>query len=149
MITTGVAMKVYDLCCENDHRFEGWFSSEGDFVQQSERALIACPMCDSRAIKKLLSAPRLNLSGGNSEQKQQGIEEKAQALMLKMTRHVLANTDDVGENFAEEARRIHYSEIPERGIRGVTTAEERASLADEGIDILPLPLPDVIKQALQ
>lgn len=61
-------------------------------------------------------------------------------------RHVLANTEDVGERFAEEARRMHYKEAPERGIRGTTSREEAQELAEEGIDVMPLLVPDVLKQ---
>lgn len=72
-----------------------------------------------------------------------------QAQLLALTRHVLAHTEDVGNRFAEEARRMHYKEVPEHGIRGVTTAEERVALAEEGIDVMALPMPDVLKETLQ
>jgi hypothetical protein len=66
-----------------------------------------------------------------------------------MARQVLAQTTDVGENFAEEARKIHYGEQPERGIRGTATREETQMLFDEGIDVLPLALPAALKEPLQ
>lgn len=72
-----------------------------------------------------------------------------QALYLKAVRHVVENTEDVGERFVEEVRSIHQGEAPERAIRGQATAEERAELAEEGIDILSLPLPDSLKGPLQ
>jgi hypothetical protein len=68
---------------------------------------------------------------------------------LKAIRHVLANTEDVGERFADEARRIHYGEVAERGIRGQATPDEREALLDEGIEVMPLPLPAALKEPLQ
>ena len=69
-----------------------------------------------------------------------------QAQYLKAVRQVLAQTEDVGERFVEEARRMHYQEAPERGIRGSATAEDVQALADEGIDAFPLIVPDALKQ---
>ena len=66
-----------------------------------------------------------------------------------MVRHVIANTEDVGERFADEARRIHYGETEERAIRGQASAEEREALRDEGIEVHPLPVPAAFKDTLQ
>ena len=139
-------MKVYNLICEHDHRFEGWFSSEDDFKAQSDAHLIECPVCENHAVRKLPSAPRLNLSGAQENKPE---VEQVQKQFLEMVRKIVANTEDVGERFAEEARRIHYNEAPERAIRGVASVQEFAELADEGIDVLPLPLSDTLKQPLQ
>jgi hypothetical protein len=68
---------------------------------------------------------------------------------MKAVRHLLANTEDVGERFADEARRIHYGEAPERGIRGQASEQEREALRDEGIEVMPLPLPAALKEPLQ
>jgi hypothetical protein len=70
-------------------------------------------------------------------------------MMLRLARHLIKNTEDVGERFAEEARRIHYKEAPERGIRGQASAEEARELAQEGIDVLALPMPALLKEPLQ
>jgi hypothetical protein len=72
-----------------------------------------------------------------------------QAAWMKMVKHVMANTEDVGQNFAEEARRMHYGESEERKIRGKASLEETQELLDEGIDVLPLPVPDALKSGLQ
>lgn len=140
-------MKVYNLCCEHDHRFEGWFSSEDDFLTQSSQHLIECPLCGNQAIKRLPSSPRLNLSGATARAHDDS--NRVQDQLMEFARKVIADTEDVGTQFAEEARRIHYNEAPERGIRGVATVEERAELADEGIDVVSLPLPNTLKQSLQ
>jgi hypothetical protein len=72
-----------------------------------------------------------------------------QAALLKMVRHVVANTEDVGNSFPEEARKMHYGETEARNIRGHATPEETEELIDEGIAVMPLPLPDVLKEPLQ
>jgi hypothetical protein len=140
-------MKVYNLCCEHGHCFEGWFSSEDDFVSQSSELRIECPLCSDRSIKRLPSSPRLNLSGAPAPVADGSAQ--AQAQWIDFARHIMASTEDVGDRFAEEARRIHYNEVPEYGIRGVTTAEERSALAEEGIDVVSLPIPAALKQPLQ
>ena len=75
--------------------------------------------------------------------------QQIQAAMMNMVRHVMANTEDVGTQFAEEARKIHYGERGERNIRGQATREETEALIDEGIDVMALPVPDNLKGPLQ
>ncbi|QDZ27542.1 DUF1178 family protein [Noviherbaspirillum sp. UKPF54] len=140
-------MKVYNLSCDHEHRFEGWFSSEDDYASQLAQNRIACPVCESRSINKLPSAPRLNLS--SAQEPRGDATAKIQAQILSMVRKVIEGTEDVGERFADEARRIHYNESPERPIRGVATVAECEALVDEGIEVTPLPLPAALKQPLQ
>ena len=150
-------MKVLNLQCHTGHGFEGWFASEADFQAQSARGLVACPLCGDARISRLPSAPRLNLSGarapepatsnppGNRHPAPSGPAGPPtlamQAQWMKAVMQVLKNTEDVGERFPEEARRIHYGESAHRGIRGQASAQDRAALADEGIEVMPLPLP--------
>ena len=145
-------MKVLNLQCSNSHSFEGWFASEDDFQAQLGRGLVECPLCGDSAVSKMLSAPRLNLGASSPETRRDvaSVPEPAlQAAWMKMVRHVMANTDDVGERFAEEARRIHYGETEERGIRGQASAQETEALLEEGIGVLPLPMPKALKGPLQ
>lgn len=149
-------MKVLDLRCAQDHRFEGWFASEEEAQAQISRDLVQCPVCGDHAVTRLPSAPRLNLSGataprGAAKPAQQAAQQAAppatlQALYLKAVKQVLAQTEDVGDRFAEEARRMHYDEAPERGIRGSASPEEVQALAEEGIETFPLVVPDALKQ---
>lgn len=154
-------MKVFNLACEHDHRFEGWFGSAEAYDEQAGRGFVECPVCASRSIRKLPSAPRLNLSS-NQEPAHPAARtdrgqvaaamptpQQLQAMWIKMARHLAESTEDVGERFAEEARRIHYREAPERGIRGVASAEQRAELEDEGIEVFTFPLPAAAKEPLQ
>ena len=159
-------MKVLDLQCRQGHSFEGWFGSQDDYDAQRARGLVTCPLCHDSEISKMLSAPRLNLGHGAAPAKPSTdstapvpASETApvdaspmvqmQAALMHMVRQVMANTEDVGSRFAEEARKIHYGEREERNIRGQATREETEALLDEGIDVLPLPLPDVLKEPLQ
>lgn len=153
-------MKVLDLQCANGHLFEGWFGSEDDFQAQSARHLVTCPVCNDATVHKRLSAPRLNLGHGgepapspSSTPAGRGAEDpplaRLQAAWLRMARQVIAQTEDVGERFVSEARRMHHGDIPSRGIRGQVTAMEAAELLDEGVEILPLPLPEALKGPLQ
>jgi hypothetical protein len=150
-------MKVLDLRCALDHRFEGWFASDADFNRQIDASLIACPLCADKSIVRLPSAPRLNVSGARERpaepaatlQEGAPVEMTMQAAWLRAVQHVMSHTDDVGDRFAEEARRIHYGETDERAIRGRATPEEAESLKDEGIDVMSLPLPAALKGTLQ
>jgi len=75
--------------------------------------------------------------------------ERVQEAWMKMVKHVMANTEDVGQNFAEEARKMHYGESEERNIRGQASLEETQELMEEGIEVMPLPVPDSLKGGLQ
>ena len=149
-------MKVLDLQCAQRHIFEGWFASEADFSSQFDRGLVTCPLCADANITKMLSAPRLNLTTRRDAaipSADAGLGPSAasttQAAWLALAKHVMDHTDDVGEKFAEEARKIHYGEVKSRAIRGQASLEQTVSLLDEGIAVAPLVLPEVFKGPLQ
>jgi len=179
-------MKVLNLQCAGMHTFEGWFGSEEDYQSQRERGLVACPLCANTEVRKLPSAPRLNLGAAepraakpiaqeeglvpgsadapaasvpsqptanelasNLAQVHPEAVEMVQEAWMKMVKHVIANTEDVGQNFAEEARKMHYGESEERNIRGQASIEETKDLLEEGIEVMPLPVPDALKGGLQ
>ena len=150
-------MKVLNLRCANGHGFEGWFASEDDFLEQNGRGLLECPLCADKVVTRLPSAPRLNLSGArepaatvpSTAPSQPTQSADVQAAWLQAVRRLVAETEDVGERFADEARRIHYGEVPQRGIRGQATPEQREALRDEGIETFALPLPAALKGPVQ
>ena len=150
-------MKVLDLQCAHAHVFEGWFASEDEFASQLARGLVTCPMCGDSAVAKKLSAPRLNLGSPRepAAAAQQEVvttpshDAALQAAWLVMARRIVANTEDVGERFAEEARRIHYGETEQRGIRGKASHAQTEALMEEGIQVMPFALPEVLKGRLQ
>ena len=148
-------MIVFNLGCARNHRFDGWFGSSDDYEAQQKRGLLECPVCGDKTITKFLSAPRLNLAAGSSGEPaakeseasvpmtQEAAERArmlaAQTEFYKQLRAALEKSDDVGERFAEEARRIHYNEVEPRQIHGVTTRDEAVELLEEGVSVLPLP----------
>ena len=171
-------MKVLDLRCAKRHAFEGWFASEDDFRSQLVRGLVECPMCADSDIQKMPSAPRLNLGGHTAPVAESGSPQSGapvstpalvpqhnspevagpaevgngsaeQAAFLHALRHVLANTEDVGKRFADEARAMHYGDAEARSIRGQASAREAVELLEEGIEVLPLPMPAALKESLQ
>ena len=147
-------MKVLNLRCANGHGFEGWFASDDEFMSQNGGGLIECPLCADRIISRMPTAPRLNLSGQREPAAPADAQAAEAALPLQLqwvdaVRRMLDSTDDVGERFPEEARRIHYGEIEARGIRGQATPEERRALLEEGIEIMSLPIPAALKGPVQ
>ena len=164
-------MKVLNLRCAHDHRFEGWFASTADYESQCERGMVACPLCDDKSISRLPSAPRLNVSKQRHADVREAREPaptressdigkpctpaaevaqvRMQAQWLRAVRQVLNNTEDVGDRFPEEARRIHYGEAQERGIRGRASREDAEALRDEGIEVTALPVPEPLKGPVQ
>ena len=146
-------MKVFNLVCPLQHVFEGWFASESDFADQQQRGLLTCPMCGAGGIAKGLSAPRLNLKGPRAEPdpapRAADAPQEMMRRWLEWSRQVVAHSDDVGAEFAEQARQMHRGELEQRAIRGSLSDSEHAALADEGIEVVPLWLPESAKQTLQ
>ncbi|CAN7505337.1 DUF1178 family protein [Variovorax paradoxus] len=157
-------MKVLDLRCSHGHGFEGWFASNEAFETQLAAGLVECPVCADTRIVKLLSAPRLNLGNAKAPAEvaaasslpssapakaQAPAEQSPEARWMRAVREVLAKTEDVGDRFADEARRMHYGEAEERGIRGQATREQAEALLEEGIPVMALPIPAALKETLQ
>ena len=140
-------MKVFSLRCEHKHVFEGWFASGEAYDSQLASGMLECPVCGSGDVQRIPSAPRLNLASGvagvGDELSQADVTQAMdmQKMWLKMARYIRDNTEYVGERFAEEARKMHYSEVPERAIRGHASHEQSKELADEGIEVFSFPMP--------
>lgn len=157
-------MKVLNLQCAHQHEFEGWFGSEDDYTSQLERGLVSCPMCGDVHIQKKLSAPRLNLRAGRQDAQAEPAATSAvamsnhggqpdllamQARIMQALREVMANTEDVGDRFADEARAMHHGEVEHRQIRGQASPQEALELMEEGIEVIALPSIPGIKETLQ
>lgn len=134
-------MIVFELVCADRHRFEGWFASAEDFEGQKARGLLSCPVCCDSSIEKLLTAK----IGRHEGEPVQGIQAPATAAqprnLQEMIDVILLNTENVGRDFPSEARRIHRKEARARSIRGVATREETRDLLEEGVAVMPLPIP--------
>ena len=143
-------MIVFDLRCSDGHRFEGWFNSSADFEGQKARGLLSCPSCGASAIERTPSATRFNTGAEAPKpakpEKTPDMEGKdpfaiAQMLYSRMLDDILTKSEDVGERFPQEARRIFYRESTARSIRGQATQEEHDALVDEGIPVARFPVP--------
>lgn len=135
-------MISFNLICEHDHAFEAWFRNNADFDGQKERGLVSCPHCGSGNVEKALMAPAVS-TGKRREQIALAMGEqqkKALAQLKELSNKVRENADYVGDRFAEEARKIHFGETEARGIYGEATSEEAATLMEDGVEFMPLPL---------
>lgn len=139
----------YDLICEDGHEFDGWFSNSDAFDDQSRRGLVSCIHCGSTQIEKQLMAPGIPVkSNRRTEAPAKPVlaaafdpkQQKIAQLLRELRKTVEENSEYVGDQFAEEARKIHYEEAEKRGIYGETTAEDAQELIEEGIEIHPLPI---------
>jgi hypothetical protein len=129
---------VLNLSCDKQHRFEGWFANANAFADQFSRGLVQCPHCGSTHIERLPSAPYVNTSaprGDAAPPRPQFDPAQAMAALRQAAR----SAEDVGEQFPDEARRIHYGESQARNIRGQASGDELGELLEEGILVLPVP----------
>jgi len=153
----------YALCCGNGHDFEAWFSGSADFDTQAARGLVTCAVCGSADVHKALMAPSVKRTDNDRSGKgrsagpdhtdvpqapvQQpvaaaagpGMPEEVRSALRQLRKAVVENSDYVGPGFAEEARKIHYGEVPARGIYGEASTEDTKALEEEGIEVYPLP----------
>ena len=157
-------MIIFDLiCADGEHRFEGWFGSSNDYADQQDRGLLDCPVCGSTNIAKAVMAPNLGRKGNqepaaatpakNRSEPQAVTQPVTNAVavpteyqemiekLVKAQEKMLANSEWVGDKFADRARDIHYGDADDKPIHGTASQEEVADLAEEGIAALPLPLP--------
>ena len=152
-------MIIFDLACQQNHRFEGWFQSAQDFDAQLARSMIACPHCASLEVRRVPSVLHLGQSSHEAAWETRSAHAvapsapsapsvqpfaddgllKTLAACRQLISTAINKAEDVGPDFAKEVRKIHYCEAPERSIRGQATADDYEALLDEGIDVMPLP----------
>jgi hypothetical protein len=132
---------AYTLHCHKGHEFDGWFRDSAAFEEQSSRAHLRCPFCNSARVEKAIMAPAVAGTKKTARNKAAEARQMRQ-FATGLRKYVQENADYVGQNFAEEARKIHYGEIPERHIYGEATVREAQELIEEGVDVAPLP-PDL------
>ena len=141
-------MIVYQLQCRNGHEFEAWFRDSTTYEMQVKDRDIVCPFCGDTDVGKAIMAPNISTSKtapkdadmNREEKRAREVAEQILVAVSEIRDHLEANCDDVGDNFAEEARRIHHGEAEGRGIYGRATDEEAEDLDDEGIEFYRLPL---------
>jgi hypothetical protein len=128
---------AYALRCHKGHDFDGWFRNSAAFDEQGRTGHLRCPSCDSVRIEKAIMAPAVS----GTKKRAEGMAQMRQ-FATGLRKYVEEHADYVGPGFAEEARKIHYGETPERHIYGEATADEARQLIEEGVDVAPLP-PDL------
>ena len=143
----------YQLQCKEAHGFDGWFKDSATFEKQAARGLIECPECGDHSIERALMAPAVASRKGNalpapiSPQPPAAADKVAAgrlpaqmlAMLQRMRAEVEKNCDYVGDEFADEARKIHHGEAEERPIYGEATDEQAESLAEDGISLARIP----------
>jgi hypothetical protein len=138
---------VLNLCCENEHLFEGWFASAEAFASQCGQGMVACPVCGSSAISRRPNAPYVNTGALPARMPTHAPADtkpspEALAALITALRRAGRESEDVGERFVDEARRIHYGEREARNIKGKASGDDIGELLEEGIMVLPLPPDD-------
>ncbi len=136
----------YDLICDKEHRFEGWFSNSAAFDDQLAAGKLSCPECSSSKITKAVMAPNIaaktNTRNGRLSAKAAVGKLEMRKFLRQVRAHVEQNADHVGEKFPEEARKIHYGEREAANIYGDATQDEVKELREEGIEIAAIPWVD-------
>ena len=131
-------MIKYNLICKCDKIFESWFLNSEEFDSLSKKKLVSCIYCDSTSVKKSLMAPNLS-SKSNKNIKKNKLERKMRKELINFRKYIEKNCKNVGDNFTQEARNIHYDKKTSKGIYGKATLEETAELIDEGIEVATIP----------
>jgi hypothetical protein len=131
----------YSLVCDSDHKFDAWFRNAEAYDTQKARGIVTCPVCSSQTVEKAMMAPMIARSSSEKVAFSIGHPQHAElrAMMRALRDKVVKEAENVGDRFAEEARKIHYKEVEERGIYGEATRDEVSALLEEGVDIMPLP----------
>jgi hypothetical protein len=132
---------VYSLACAQGHGFEGWFRDSAAYDQQAKGGKLVCPVCNSRQVQKAPMAPAVAGTKDKSAPSADDLKQMRQYL-TGLRKYIETHAENVGRDFPEEARKIHYGEVEERPIYGEASLSEARELIDEGISVAPLP-PDV------
>lgn len=141
-------MIKYKLTCSQEHAFEGWFRSSADYDEQSDARAVECPICGSSETRKAIMAPAIarrsrsgnpGPTGDAREARLRELKEHFAEAAQRARDYVEKNFDYVGDQFPEEARRIHYGESDDRRIYGEASVKDAQDLAEEGVEIAPLP----------
>lgn len=129
-------MIKYRLQCAHGHEFEAWFASSTSYDSQAGAGQITCPECNSRDVGKSVMAPNVALRARASED---DAPARYRNLVREVTKALMTGSEDVGDRFPEEARKIHYQEVEQRAIRGTASLDEARALVEEGVEIMALP----------
>ena len=134
-------MIIFDLACKQDHSFEGWFQSQAAYDSQVAKGIILCPQCGSNEIRRVPSALHISRPASSSVTNGETLSPQGSLTAYQqLVAVIVANCEDVGSDFAQEARKMHYMEAPLRSIRGKASDEDYEGLREEGIEVLRLSI---------
>ena len=131
-------MIKYNLVCECGKDFESWFSSSTEYDVLKKRKLVSCIHCNSTSVKKSIMSPNLPVKSNENSKKVQ-LEKNIKTQLLNFRRYIEKNCKNVGDNFPQEARNIHYDKKTSKGIYGKATSKETTELLEEGIEVGTIP----------
>ena len=131
-------MIKYNLACECGKDFESWFSSSTEYDVLKKRKLVNCIYCNSTSVKKSIMSPNLPVKSQKKSKKVE-LEKNIKKQLLNFRRYIEKNCKNVGDNFPQEARNIHYDQKTSKGIYGKATQEEANELLEEGIEVGTIP----------
>jgi len=132
---------VYELSCEKNHKFEGWFKDMASFEKQKDGGFISCPLCGSSSIRVVPSTITVMGKGLKKEKEHRAVESIPVSATKMFYDFIVKNSEDVGNRFAEVALKMHREEIEKKNIRGMTTDREEETLRDEGVEFIKIPVP--------
>jgi len=131
---------IYDLKCRKNHKFEGWFKDRSAFEEQNERNLVVCPVCGEAGVEVVPSSVAVMGREMKISKKNLSRELSPIKALQQFSEYIEKNFDDVGQRFAEVARRIHHGEEEARNIKGTTTRQEEETLREEGVQFFKVPI---------
>ncbi len=134
-------MIIYDLKCDKNHKFEGWFNDRAAFESQKSKKLITCPICGSSGVEMVPST--IAILGKDFRESEQGKSKEVSPLKaIQLFQEYLSkNFDEVGDKFAEVALKIHSGEEGRRNIKGTTTKEDEDALREAGVQFFKISVP--------
>lgn len=134
-------MIIYDVKCENGHKFEGWFKDRQAWIEQNAQRLVNCPVCNSSSVE--IAPSSLTFVGKETRSEHRNADQTLNPaqVMQSLYQFIDKNFEDVGSKFAEVALRIHCGDEEKRNIKGTTTPQEEANLKEEGVQFVKIPLP--------
>ncbi|MDF1856701.1 DUF1178 family protein [Pseudooceanicola sp.] len=136
-------MIQFSLKCPNDHRFDSWFQSAEAFEKLAAAGMVSCAICGANKVEKAVMAPRVATSRTDKDQPKErplsAPRSPAEQALTELRRKIEAQSEDVGRDFARQARAIHDGDMPDRAIRGEARVEEARALIEDGVPIVPLP----------
>ena len=131
-------MIKYHLTCECGRKFESWFSSSLEYDALRKKKFINCIYCNSTSIEKSIMSPNLPTKS-NKIIKKNNLERKVVKQLSEFKKYIEKNCKNVGDNFTQEARSIHYDKKKSKGIYGKASPEETNELLEEGIEVATIP----------